>query len=309
MTNIGRLEGRVREFINSHRLQSKLLSNPADWHKLCSALDLIGDTEYAIEDYPKNLAHNSIGSCYLIIYGILQALLLQQDAVKHLANALGIDVKFPRELNDIRIIRNSAAGHPILQTENKISKSCFITRMTLTPKSFEMMTLFSSGEDHRFDTIQIPELLEIQRNYLAGVLESVVSELEEQEMSHRKEYQDKKLVDCFHSGLTYDFSKLYEASNSGMMFELGLVHLGSISDCLESYRNMLEERGEWGNDAISYHYDLVEYPLEQLTCFFSNSDDNKLDSRDAYIFVSFIKEQINSLKEIAVEIDEDYEVD
>jgi hypothetical protein len=102
---ISQLEERIREFINSGRKQSSLLTDSSAWNKLCSSLDLIGDTELAILSYPNLCNTQDDGASYLIIYGILQTLLLQQDATKNISDSLGIKVKLPKPLEDIRIIR------------------------------------------------------------------------------------------------------------------------------------------------------------------------------------------------------------
>ncbi|PHS32655.1 MAG: hypothetical protein COA95_02575 [Methylophaga sp.] len=106
--NISKLEGKIRDFINSPRRQSTLLGKREGWNKLCSSLDLIGDTELAIAAYPSMCkTEGDDGASYLIVYGILQTLLLQQDAAKHIANVLDIGITLPKELQQIRMIRNS----------------------------------------------------------------------------------------------------------------------------------------------------------------------------------------------------------
>ncbi len=137
--SIQSIEDRIREFINSGRRQYILLQSPRTWNRLCSSLDLIGDTQLAIDSYPKFNSEQEEGAIYLIIYGILQTFLLQQNAAKDIAAALNIKVKLPKKLNDIRVIRNSASGHPTRQKENGFSKSCFITRMSISPSvSFQI---------------------------------------------------------------------------------------------------------------------------------------------------------------------------
>ena len=141
MSEIGKLESRVRDFINSTRRQFILLKKSADWNTLCSALDIVGDTQLAIDSYPQFHKTKDDGAIYLLIYGILQGLLLQQNAAKNIGRVLGFKVKLPKQLNDIRVIRNGAAGHPMSQKENGLSRSCFISRGTILPKSFQLMTI------------------------------------------------------------------------------------------------------------------------------------------------------------------------
>lgn len=168
---ISKLESNIRDLINSARTQRILLNDPESWNTLCSSLDLIGDSQLAIEAYPGLCATRDTGASYLIIYGILQTLLLQQDAAKNIASALDIKIKLPNELNKIRIIRNSAAGHPTAQKENEVTKSCFITRMSVSTASFQLMTVYSDDREYEFRTISVPELVRLQEEYLKEILE------------------------------------------------------------------------------------------------------------------------------------------
>src|SRR5690606_38541619 len=100
--NVQDLEERIRVFINSGRRQASLLKDSAAWNKLCSSLDIVGDTQLAIEAHPKLRSVKGDGESYLIVYGVLQAMLLQQDAIRHIGNALNIKVELPKQLGDIR---------------------------------------------------------------------------------------------------------------------------------------------------------------------------------------------------------------
>jgi len=55
---------------------------------------------------------------------------------------------------------NSAAGYPGYQKENGLSKSSFITRMSISPTSFELMTVYSSDEEYEMSRVAIPSLIE-----------------------------------------------------------------------------------------------------------------------------------------------------
>jgi len=305
MNSIQNHEARIREFINGTRKQSFLLKCFASWNKLCSSLDLIGDTQLAIDSYPtfKNL--NEHGECYLIVYGILQTLLLQQDAASHIADSLSIKVKRPKALENIRKIRNNAAGHPSHQKENGQARSCFITRMSVKATSFRLMTVYSGDKEYKTEHIEIPALIETQQKYLCEVLGKVVSELERQEMEHREKHKNTKLANSFHPSISYHFGKLFEAINNEDVHALGAISLKMITDCLNSFKDELSLRGEWGiYDSVNYHYELIEYPVNRLESYFDNTND--VNEKDAYIYVSFLSEQVNSLNEIANELDDKY---
>jgi len=306
MTKIYDLEDRIRDFINSGRRQSNLLRDSATWNKLCSSLDLIGDTQIAIDAYPQLFNVKEQGVSYLIVYGILQTLLLQQDAAKHIGDALNIEVKLPKDLKEIRVIRNSAAGHPSYQRENGLSKSSFITRMSISPTGFELMTMYSGDKEYEMRYIEIPSLIEKQQVYLGEILSKVMVELEKQEVEHRAMHKDKKLAGIFPPTISYHFSKIYEATYNRDSFFLGTPNLTIIAKYVENFKDELSIRDEWGvYESIDYHYELIDYPLKRLQSYFKGDD--SINEKDAYIYASFLSAQLNSIQEIAKELDKEYE--
>jgi len=51
MENIANLESEIRDLINQPRKKHFLLMDSAQWYQLCSSMDVIGDTELAIDAY------------------------------------------------------------------------------------------------------------------------------------------------------------------------------------------------------------------------------------------------------------------
>jgi len=126
-------------------------------------------------------------------------------------------------------------------------------------------------------------------------------------MAHREQHRGKKLRDIFAGTMNYYFQKIYEATWGELKFPLGGPHLSFVEDCLSHFRLALEERKEWGiHDSISYHFELIDYPLSELKKYFSNKSASKLNDKDAYIFATFLEAQIKYLETIAAEIDETY---
>ena len=82
----------------------------ANFNEACSALDVIGDTELALQEF--KLKNCFMGISYILAYGVLQTIFLQQDAIKHLALSLKLPFQLPPELREIRELRNDATGHP-----------------------------------------------------------------------------------------------------------------------------------------------------------------------------------------------------
>jgi len=65
------------------------LEDKVAFNKLCSSLDVLGDVELAFDTYLSSDEHAAGGEKYLYVYGVLQALFIEQDAVRHLHEALG----------------------------------------------------------------------------------------------------------------------------------------------------------------------------------------------------------------------------
>jgi hypothetical protein len=305
--SIAELESKVRDRINRGRKQHGLLGRSADWNKLCSALDIVGDTELAFDSYLKQPHVEDTGLCYLHVYGALQLLQTQQDAVAHICNALGIKAQSSPKLPHIREIRSSSVAHPAAQKEDKTTKSNFIVRSSVSQHGFTLMTVYSDETPYSQSHISIPSLVAEQRNALRGVLEEVLARMDEAEMKHRSEHRDEKLQRVFPDMLPYYFSKIFEAIHSSTYFPMGGMHVDLVAECLTRLKQLLEKRGEWRiYDSVNYEYELLEYPLAKLKSFFTNRAASKLNAKDAYIFCAFIREQLKTLQQIAREIDDEY---
>src|SRR5260221_11482335 len=97
-----RVEGagdRIGDIVNIPGRRQALMQKRQRWLRLCSAMDAIGDTQLAVHAYLdepiKEVESN--GWSYLTVYGILQVLYVQQDAVKVLAGALQLPFELPDE--------------------------------------------------------------------------------------------------------------------------------------------------------------------------------------------------------------------
>src|SRR5205809_356036 len=117
---------RIRDIVNSARRRHALLQDRQRWLRLASAMDVIGDTQLAIRAYLDEPIKTirSTGWSYLIVYGILQVLYVQQDAAKTLATCLNLPFELPAEIVNTRDIRNDSIGHPT-------GRGTFISRITL----------------------------------------------------------------------------------------------------------------------------------------------------------------------------------
>lgn len=146
------LEQSVREFVNTTRYQTNLLKDLNNWNQICSSLDTIGDSLLSIEDNVEAEYSESTGLKYIFTYGILQALFIQQDAMKHLSEAFKINYIATEKLLKIRALRNTAIGHPTKNSVKKVTYYNYIARMSLHKWGF---TLLRSSEEDRAEFIDV----------------------------------------------------------------------------------------------------------------------------------------------------------
>ncbi|MDP2918854.1 MAG: hypothetical protein Q8O43_01365 [Dehalococcoidia bacterium] len=307
MQSIDELEQQIRDFINNPRKRHALLRDTAAWNLLCSCLDAVGDTELAICAYEQSSNPSTVGASYLLVYGALQALFIQQDAVENLCQALVIDYVPHRLLTEIRDIRNDSTGHPTKRGGGKGRAYNFIGRSSLAKGGFDLMTTYPDNRRPLFRHVSIESLIEGQRDIMQKVLTEVLGRLKEEEANHRAKYRDQRLEDIFPSTLGYYFQKIGGAIDGSEPSEFGTMHVRLVAKVIEAFKERLKERGALqAYDSVVYLIELIEYPIQELTTYFADATRSPLSAKGAHIFAFFVDKHIEELKSIAKEIDEDY---
>jgi hypothetical protein len=277
---------------------------------LCSCLDLIGDTELAIAAYDRTPHFGGEGGGYLLIYGILQTLFLQQDAVRNLCAALKIGYVPDAMLEQIREIRNDSVGHPTKRGGGQGSAFNFISRVSLSKFSFDLMTTYADGTAPLFRHIDVPSLIKNQQQILLRALAEVLEKLKEEEAEHRAMFKSDRLQDSFPAVLHYYFEKLFEAVHGSMPAEWGSAHVKLISEVIQTFKTKMEKRGILkAYQSVTYHFELLEYPTMELSLYFAEPKSSALNNKSAYIFAFFVEKHVDELKKLAEEIDAEYEAE
>jgi len=306
----------IRDFINEPRAQHVLLRNRALWLQLCSALDVIEDSDLAIACFSAGEFPATDGARYLAAYGLLQALFLQQDAVFNICESLSIPEKLDSYpgLKEIREIRNASIGHPTKKAglKGRPTSYHFISRPTLSLDGFELHSRYSDGTTE-FKSISIPELIAEQRRYVSHILGSVITELKRREAAHKEKFKMEKLASVFPPYLSYCIEKIFEGAERADRAAIGIgeVSLKSINRTLQAFREALQKRGiELETyESVNYIYTLLQYPLAELEKFFQTTkagEQPNINEKTAYIFAFFVRAQFDELKQMAQEIDDYY---
>jgi hypothetical protein len=306
--NVAELEQDVRERINRPRMQRALMEKTAGWNTVCSALDIIGDTEMALSAYLSHPKVEEPGLRYLFVYGAFQLLQSQQGAVQYLCNALSVKTKTKPKISRITALRSTAVAHPTSGRENNAHRAGFIQRVSLTHAGFTLMTVYSDSTRHKHEHVNLPELIANQRAVLGEVLSEVIEMLDEDENKHRETFREKKLVEAFPDTLGYDFSKICEAARDPSYFPLGAPHLHLVEKSIDRFREMLQERGLWGAYVgVDSAYEELAHPLKELKNFFADPNMSRLVSADIPVFAKYLSGCVDDLRSIAESIDEEYE--
>jgi hypothetical protein len=274
----------IRDFIQHPRRLDPLLRDKPGWNVLASAMDVVSDTESAITSY-ELCDYTDKGTLYLVLYGLLQAMYVQQDGLENLVRVLEGNEQYRIETEPeaefIRRVRHNAVGHPTKQGGTKPRKdgqpgeqiSHAIVQHALHKEGFTLLRA-SNLKDTKFIDYRTEDLIAQNRALAVRVLTRTKKKLEDIEMEHRQAFKGEKLVSLFPTTLGYFFEKVYAAIHNPSYGNrpMGELCLQSIVTAFASFKSALDKRGIL-NESSNIHYELdeVEYPLIELGRYFSGS--------------------------------------
>jgi len=297
----------VRDLINNPRRLALLIRDePAAFSQVCSALDTLGDTECAVSAYDQAPNGTNAGQNYLLIYGILQVLFVQQDAAKDLAKALGVSHIEDPDLRDIRTTRNLSIGHPTGHVLKKQRSFNVIDRGSMTKAGFNLRTRFADGTPPREQWVDVPAIIGRQRERICRLVSTVIAELESREREHRMTFRGTRLQEVLPGVLDYYFEKMYQAVRDATP-EFGAMHVRLVQQAVDELERLVKERDTAGGwDSFGYEFEQIRYPLAELLVYFTPNGDRRLRAQDADIFISFAQARMHSLRVMAAEVDAEY---
>ena len=270
---------RIRDLINMPRRQHVLMQDLFVWYMLCESMDTIDDTEKVLENFLKEDVDNSDADIEILpTFDILDYLVAQQSAVVELYEALAIPYNKDSSLENIRQICIEAME-----------------------KATEV------GDTKSINSLDIPELIAIQRSILRKFLNNVIKTLTKEEQAHRKKFEGKRLSSAF-GFITYPFEKIFDAIFSENSPHALLVdaHVEQILRSVNEFKSGLEEREE-PYDNISDIYENLDYSLRHIKAYFHEVKETHLhNKKDVYIFAYFARRQVRELEYIAQEKDDEY---
>jgi hypothetical protein len=297
----------IRDYGHDPRHQSRLLADRFVWHQLWTAMDVIDDVDSALTAYEQNDFPTNIGEKYLRIYGALQGLFIQQDALRDLIKVIHPtkEIAFNDVLKDIREVRNKSIGHPTRMERKGVLSAHGIVQNSMRKEGFELLSYPEKPKMLWYVPLQ--ELIQKQRAEAILILSEVVEELRDQERAHRLQFREVKLMEVFHLA-GYAFEKISEelGRDSGPMLSSWAVE--HLQECLVTFEKLLNKRGLTLDtyDVVEYLYDEIKHPLTELTKFLRREPSEVLSNKSAAVFAQALQTYFDRLRHIADEIDEEY---
>jgi len=320
---------KIRDLINKPILNSLLSKDHKKWNLMCGSIDAIESTQLAIDSYNCLNKDNikDIGQ-HLIIYGLFQALYVQQDSVSNLCKSMEISIpkdietRYP-ELYKIRQLRNKGIGHPTPNKKDKPKDTKDTHSMLIENDSITLYSYTETGE-FSFTTYKISDCIEKQVQSLCGFMQKVIEKIKTIEKEHKDKYMHNKLKDCFPSDSQYRISKIFEAINlidvqdqgetvpqkigrEGRI-SLAFSHSKDLIEAIDRFDGEIKKRGLQGDDAVFVRLEIKhsKYPLEKLKEYFIPESKSSINSQDARAYTDSAETHILDLIELAQKLDDEY---
>lgn len=297
----------VRDTVTVPRRQYSIMRNLRAWFQVASALDTIEDAQLAIESYGTRKPAND-GESYLLLYGLLQSFILQQDAVSHLAEAIGLASERPAALSEIRQIRNDVSGHPTKRGDGKKFTTHTVVRCSLSLWNVTIYSSNSAGDSLVERSIDIRELIARQNGGIIEQMDALVRDLASQEREHMDAFARSPLLELFPQTTAYTVSKVSEGLRGDGQERWALANLEHLEAIVAAFREALTARGELpANEYLDLQIAGIDHPIARLKAYLSGQDHTSFDKEDGRVFLQNIDFQLDRLRRLAEEIDRTYE--
>jgi hypothetical protein len=306
ISQINDLEEAVRQHTSIHRYQVDLIKDSSTWNQICSSLDVIGDTVYAISSYEEADFPSDPGLQYIYIYGLLQSLFLQQDALRHLSEAFAISYNPSRVLLNIRGIRNASTGHPTKQNQKGTRFYNHISRVTMSKVGFDLLR-YSEARNFDLINVDIPTMIRDQLSEIITGYKEIADKLSEADKMHKEKFKESRLQDVFPSAMSYFFEKIGQGirAHSPGDRDFGKGNLKHVKDIYEQFETALKERNEL-SDYTKFDLNEYHHAIKRIEEYFADQS-QEMEESDGRIYLSYIRKEHENFVQLAQEIDENYQ--
>jgi len=175
MNRVAEAGSRIRDFVNDNDLYTRCFAaNHDQWHLLCVAMDTLGDTALALQDFEARGFGSEVAGKYLRLYGTLQAVALQQTAIETLYRIFRNDPppSRPEPWETIREARHLTVAHP-LDKRGELSEGklrVMLSRPTISAETYTLLVFPEKTNPMRVEKIQLGMLYSLYKEEAIALL-------------------------------------------------------------------------------------------------------------------------------------------
>lgn len=294
---------KLRDRINKTATYKQIIYDQRDngnWNKLWSSVDNLEDAQHAIDIFSQKAKID-----ILDIFGLLQAIYVQQDVLLDLGHALdlkSISYKNHKRLEEIRQIRAETIGHPTNTVKDK-SKTYFDGGVSYTSmyagntgKILSYMIYSASGNETK--EIDLNLVIKDQEELIKIEINKMFTQIDKVELKHKLKFKDNSLENTIND-LNYDIQKLYPFQKPRKLSKLSLK---IIREHFESFKKGYLER--YGENALSDAHirnpGLVE-SVKKITLLLNRIDEmvdlgNNVLEIDLEVYVDALRNELEGNK-------------
>lgn len=281
------------------------ISNELKYNQTYTSIDLIEDSQIAIEEFENAKSDGKQGRSILLIYGLLQSFFLQQDGLYHLYKCVINDKIKLTEFFDlfsfdkeIREVRNDIAGHP---TNRNKTEFYFIAKGATSKYRF---TYAGYTPNFRKVEVDLKAFISKQFEFVFRVLLTIQDDIKKKIGMKKGEHKNMKLCEMI-VGVDRNIQLIYRGIRDNERSFQGKWGISGVKDSIDKIRNQLNLRYN-KNLPIGFSEALrkIDYIIHRFNQWWT--ENTFLGNDDAEIFLDSLDKQLNELKEMLIETDEEF---
>jgi hypothetical protein len=266
-----------------------------------SSIDQIYFTEGLLQSFLNNDEPEGFFAASLRKFGVVQALVVQQDAVEHLYKVLcgkEFERKNYSKLREIRELRNRYAGHPVCDT----NKSRFV--LSAVSHKNEVSFLEYGTEPLQIVTYNLCEVIDKQLSELQKILKEIENLIMQKEQNFREQLEnDQPLNQVIKS----NFQDIVSKSHPEETKILGQINFAKQLDSkINEFENAFKKVGYFKEKKVEYVISNMKHAASRVVEFYEtyikSNNSQVLNEKDVTIFLSFLDYSYDELVKFSEEI-------
>lgn len=274
------------------------------WSMFYGATDSLLDSHTAAVSYSLAIGSDT-GANLLICYGFLQALYVQQDAVRTLSLAVGLDwhPRRDKRLSEIRNYRNRLTGHPSLAGETEKPRrlsSAIIPYHDITKEGFRGHVYYEDGTDRVL--IDVASILRDNERQLTLQMLAIENKMDEDERQFRSNHMASPFTSYFGNGFPYLIQRLHCELDDASRLVQAETHAQMVRERICALQANLRERG-FISEILDDYIERALTGLRLLEEIMTRNSRTKADQHTYDLVYDGIEKTVSTMKSFVTDID------